>query len=68
MINVAIDCRSDLGPADWQRMNRWQLEQFARHGNHQQKESLTDWGYSGIPAWQFEELYFLAYGEEWQQD
>jgi hypothetical protein len=52
MINVATDCTSDLGPSDWRKMNRWQLELFAREGNAQQ----------------FEELYFLAYGEEWQQD
>jgi hypothetical protein len=68
MINVATDCVADLGPSDWRKMNRWQLELFAREGTAQQKASLTDWGYSGMPAWQFEELYFLAYGEEWQQD
>ena len=68
MINVSTDCTSDLSPSDWRKMNRWQLELFAREGNAQQKASLTDWGYSGMPAWQFEELYFLAYGEEWQQD
>jgi hypothetical protein len=68
MINVATDCIADLGPSDWRKMNRWQLELFAREGTAQQKASLTDWGYSGMPAWQFEELYFSAYGEEWQQD
>ncbi len=67
-INVATDCRQDLGPSDWARMNRWQLEKFASEGSPQQRQSLTDWGYSGLPAWQFEHLFFLAYGEEWQQD
>ena len=68
MINVAIDCRSDLGPSDWRNMNRWQLEMFARHGNHQQRESLLDWAYSGLPAWFFEALYEIATGEPWLQD
>ena len=68
MINPAIDCRQDLGPADWKRMNRMQLELFAGHGSQQQKDSLIDWGYSGLPAFFFEELFFLATGQEWQQD
>jgi hypothetical protein len=68
MINPATDCRSDLSPSDLQRMNRWQLEMFAQHGNNKQKQSLIDWGYSGLPAWQFEYLYEMATGEPWQQD
>jgi len=68
MINVATDCQQDLGPSDWNKMNRWQLEKFATDGSPQQKDSLTSWAYSGLPAWFFEELYSLAYGEEWQQD
>lgn len=68
MINVATDCQQDLSPSDWDKMSRWQLELFATDGSPQQKASLTSWGYSGLPAWFFEELYFLAHGEEWQQD
>jgi hypothetical protein len=68
MINVATDCQQDLGPSDWNKMDRWQLEKFATDGSPQQKASLIDWAYSGLPAWFFEDLYFLAYGEEWQQD
>jgi len=68
MINVAIDCHSDLSPSDWQRMDRWQLEEFAKNGNFQQKTSLIDWGYAGLPAWQFEDLYLMAYGQEWVQE
>ena len=65
MINVAIDCRQDLGPSDWRNMNRWQLEMFALHGSTQQKDSLIDFGYSGLPAWQFEYLYEMATGKAW---
>ena len=68
MINVSIDCESDLSPGDWRKMDRWQLELFAKEGNVQQKRSLIDWAYAGLPAWMFEELYFLVHGEEWQQD
>lgn len=68
MIDVATDCRQDLGPSDWKKMNRQNLERFATYGSPQQKASLIDWGYSGLPAWFFEELHYLATGEEWQQD
>ena len=66
MINPATDCTIP-GPADWQRMNRRQLETFATKGSPEQKASLTDWAYSGLPAWFFEDLYFLSYGEEWEE-
>jgi hypothetical protein len=49
-------------------MPAWQLEKFASEGSPQQRQSLTDWAYGGLPAWLFEHLFFLAYGEEWQQD
>jgi len=49
-------------------MDRRNLERFATYGSQQQKDSLIDWGYSGLPAFLFEELFFLATGEEWQQD
>lgn len=68
MINVATDCRSDLGPSDFMKMDRWQLEAFAQHGNDQQKQSLIDFGYSGLPAWQFEYLYEMATGQPWPED
>lgn len=68
MINVSTDCRQDLGPSDWRKMNRWQLEKFATDGSPQQRASLLDWSYSGLPAWFFEHLHFLATGEEWQED
>lgn len=68
MINPAIDCRSDLGPSDFAKMNRWQLEMFALHGNDQQKQSLIDYGYGGLPAWMFEYLYEMATGQPWPED
>ena len=68
MINPAVDCKQDLGPSDWRAMDHRNLERFATYGSQQQKDSLIDWGYSGLPAFFFEELYFLATGEEWQQD
>ncbi len=66
-INPATDCETP-SPSDWARMNCRQLEAFATRGNREQKAALIDWGYSGLPAWHFEELYFLATGEEWIQD
>jgi hypothetical protein len=68
MINPATDCRQDLGPSDWEQMNRFSLERFASHGSQQQKDSLIDWAYSGLPAFFFEELFFLATGQEWRED
>ena len=65
MINPSIDCEQNLGPTDWRRMNRWQLEMFARHGSNQQKDSLIAYGYSGLPAFMFEELYYIATGQPW---
>ena len=67
MINPATDCQQDLGPSDWRRMNRMQLEFFATHGSQQQKDSLIDWGYSGLPAFFFEDLFFMATGQEWEE-
>jgi hypothetical protein len=66
-INPATDCETP-SPSDWARMNRRQLEVFASKGNPEQKTALIDWGYAGLPAWFFEELFFLATGEEWTQD
>ena len=48
-------------------MNRRQLEAFAAHGSQQQKDSLIDWGYSGLPAFFFEDLFFMATGQEWEE-
>ncbi len=62
MINPATDCTIP-GPSDWQRMNRRQLETFATKGSPEQKASLTDWGYSVLPASFFAALYFLSYSE-----
>lgn len=56
------------GPSEWRKMDWNGMLNFATHGNEQQKDSLVDFGYSGLPAWMFEELYFLAKGEEWKCD
>jgi hypothetical protein len=66
-VNVATDCRQQLTPAALVRMGRYQLEQIATDGTDEQKTCLLDWAYSGIPAWFFEHLHFLATGEEWQE-
>lgn len=56
------------GPSEWRKMSWSKMLAFATHGNEQQKDSLTDFAYSGLPAWMFEELYFLAKGQEWKCD
>ena len=66
MINIATDCTTP-GPSDWKKMSWENLLKFATYGNREQKESLTDWGYSGLTAWQFEELYYICHGKEWHQ-
>lgn len=68
MINPATDCKQDLSPSDLRKMSRYSLEQFASRGSQQQRAALIDWGYSELPAFFFEHLYWLATGEEWQQD
>jgi hypothetical protein len=67
MIDVATDCDVPA-PSDFSKMHNWQLEMFASKGTPEQKDALIDWGYSGCPAWQFEHLYFLATGNEWNEE
>ena len=67
MINIQTDLLP-LSPSVLNTMSRANLERIAMEGTYEQKQNLIDWGYSGLPAWFFEELYFLATGEEWQQD
>lgn len=67
MINIETDLLP-LSPSVLQKMTRPNLERIAIEGNVEQKSCLIDWGYSGLPAFHFEELYFLATGQEWQQD
>lgn len=67
MINIQTDLLP-LPPSVLNKMGRANLERIAKEGTHEQKQNLIDWGYSVLPAWFFEELYFLATGEEWQQD
>jgi hypothetical protein len=66
-----IDIQKDLlplSPSVLSKMNRNTLERIATEGTAAQKQDLIDWGYAGLPAWFFEELYLMATGEEWQQD
>ena len=66
MINIQTDMNvtpESLSKSSWKCLVR-----IAQEGTEQQQETLIDWGYRSIPAWQFEELYFLAKGEEWEQD
>lgn len=67
MINIQTDLLP-LSPTVLAKMNRNTLERIASEGTPQQKDSLIDWGYSGLPAWFFEELYFMATGKEWEED
>jgi hypothetical protein len=67
MINIQTDLLP-LSPSVLSKMTRSNLERIATEGTREQKDSLIDWGYSGLPAWFFEELYLMATGEEWQQD
>ena len=67
MINIQTDLLP-LSPSVLKTMGRNQLERIATEGTYEQKQSLIDWGYSGLPAWFFEELYFMATGTEWQED
>ena len=52
-----------LSKCNWATLCR-----IANEGTIEQQDCLIHWGYAGIPAWQFEELYFMAKGEEWQQN
>lgn len=66
-----IDIQTDLlplSPSALSKMSRWQLERIADEGTTEQKDNLIDWGYSNLPAWLFEELYFISTGKEWQED
>lgn len=72
MINIQTDLQP-LSPSNLHKMwcsntGRHQLERIATEGTQQQKDSLIDWGYSKLPAWFFEELYFMATGKEWEED
>lgn len=67
MINIQTDLLP-LSPTVLATMNRNNLERIANEGTQEQRNALIDWGYSGLPAWFFEELYFMATGKEWQED
>jgi hypothetical protein len=67
MINIQTDLLP-LSPTVLSKMSRSNLERIATEGTKEQKDALIDWGYANIPAWFFEELFFIATGEEWQQD
>ena len=65
VINIQTDVTvtpSMLSKCNWQTLCR-----IAKEGTEEQQDCLIAWGYSGIPAWQFEDLYFMAKGEEWSQ-
>jgi hypothetical protein len=51
-----------LSKCNWQTLCR-----IAKEGTEEQQDCLIAWGYSGIPAWQFEDLFYMAKGEEWNQ-
>ena len=67
MINIQTDLLP-LTPTILSKMSRSNLERIAMEGTKDQKDSLIDWGYSGLPAFFFEELFFLATGTEWEED
>ena len=67
MINIQTDLLP-LSPTVLSKMTCANLERIATEGTKEQKDSLIDWGYSSLPAFHFEMLYFMATGEEWQQD
>ena len=67
MINIQTDLLP-LTSESLASMSCSNLERIACEGTHEQKRQLIDWGYSGLPAWHFEDLYLMATGEEWQQD
>jgi hypothetical protein len=67
MINIQTDLLP-LSPSVLSKMSRSNLERIAQEGTKEQKNDLIDWGYSGLPAWFFEELFFIATGTEWEQD
>lgn len=67
MINIQTDLLP-LSPTVLSKMSRSNLERIAKEGTKEQKDCLIDWGYSGLPAFFFEDLYFLATGTEWEQD
>lgn len=67
MINIQTDLLP-LTPSILKKMSRHQLERIATEGTKEQKDCLIDWGYSGLPAWFFEELFFMATGKEWDDE
>jgi hypothetical protein len=67
MINIQNDLLP-LSPTVLNKMSRSNLERIAVEGTKEQKDCLIDWAYSGLPAWFFEDLFFLATGTEWSQD
>jgi len=67
MINIQTDLLP-LSPSVLSTMSRSNLERIAKEGTTEQKDSLIAWGYSGLPAFFFEDLYFMATGQEWEQD
>jgi hypothetical protein len=67
MINIQTDLLP-LSPSVLSKMSRSNLERIAKEGTTEQKDSLIAWGYSGLPAFFFEDLYFMATGQEWEQD
>jgi hypothetical protein len=67
MINIQTDLLS-LSPSVLSKMSRSNLERIAIEGTTEQKDSLIAWGYSALPAFFFEDLYFMATGQEWEQD
>lgn len=67
MINIQTDLLP-LTPTVLKKMGRHQLERIAMEGTSEQKDCLIDWGYSGLPAWFFEELFFMATGKEWNNE
>jgi hypothetical protein len=62
MINIQTDLLS-LSPSVLSKMSRSNLERIAIEGTTEQKDSLIAWG-----AFFFEDLYFMATGQEWEQD
>ena len=66
VINIQTDVT--VSPEMLTKCNWQTLRRIATEGTVAQQDCLIDWGYASIPAWMFEELFFLAKGEEWQQD
>ena len=67
MINIKTDLLP-LTSDSFSKMSRHVLERVATEGTAEQKQQLIDWGYSNLAAFFFEDLYFMATGQEWEQD